>query len=123
MKLIGPKSIGPAIHLGLDIDLLTSRRWIFENLYPQKFKELSAERYPNVEARTIQHEETDFGYLRIYDFSVDDADDFANYVADLLKGLPQAGVLIDLRGNPGGNILAGEALLQLFTNQQIQPLG
>jgi hypothetical protein len=31
--------------------------------------------------------------------------------------------LIDLRGNPGGTILAGEALLQLFTNQQIQPLG
>jgi hypothetical protein len=123
MRLIGPRRFGPATNLGLDIDLLTSKLWIFEHLYPQKFEKLRAQPYPNVETRTIHHGETDFGYLRIYDFSVEDTDDFANYVADLLRSLPRAGILIDLRGNPGGIIATGEALLQLFTNQRIQPLG
>ena len=113
------RRIGPAKNFGLDIDLLTSNRWIFENLYPQKFKKLSAQPYSNVEARTVRHRETDFGYLRIYNFAVGDTDDFANYVAGLLTSLPPDGILIDLRGNPGGIITAGEALLQLFTDQRI----
>jgi hypothetical protein len=115
--------LGPPKFLGLDIDLLTSRRWILESLYPQKLKELRAQPYPNVEARTVRHGETDFGYLRINDFNVEDADDFAIHVAGLLRNLPAAGIVVDLRGNPGGYITAGEMLLQLFTSQRIQPLG
>jgi Peptidase family S41 len=117
------RRLGASKLLGVDMDLLNSRRWMFETFNPQKFKELSAEPYPNVEARAIRYGDTDFGYLRVFDFWVDDANDFANYVAARLRGLPTSGVVIDLRGNPGGYIRAGEKLLQLFTSQRIQPLG
>jgi hypothetical protein len=35
--------------------------------------------------------------------------------------MPRSGLVIDVRGNPGGNILAGESLLQLFTDKKITP--
>ena len=34
---------------------------------------------------------------------------------------PQNGLILDVRGNPGGNIRAAESLLQLFTPNRIQP--
>lgn len=37
------------------------------------------------------------------------------------KGFPQEGLIIDVRGNPGGKIRAGERLLQLFTPRRIIP--
>ncbi|MBT2326921.1 hypothetical protein J7E62_31985 [Variovorax paradoxus] len=61
-----------------------------------------------------------FGYLRIYGF--DSAPEF--FVPELIRLIPQLpanGLVIDVRGNPGGYILAAETALQLFTPRTIQP--
>jgi tetratricopeptide (TPR) repeat protein len=61
------------------------------------------------------------GHLRIRSFEVGDADAFAREVADILSGLPAEGVVIDVRGNPGGQIAAAERLIQLFIPQEVKP--
>jgi hypothetical protein len=63
------------------------------------------------------------GYIRIFSFDVDDASRFLKAVARLItkEGFPQDGLILDVRGNPGGNIRAAESLLQLFTPNTIEP--
>ena len=61
------------------------------------------------------------GYVRIWSFDVADDDAFIAELIRLLGLLPQTGVVIDLRANPGGLIWAAERALQLFTNATIQP--
>lgn len=61
------------------------------------------------------------GYLRIWSFDVDDDDAFVDELIRLLGVLPQAGLIVDLRSNPGGLIWAAERALQLFTDVTIQP--
>jgi C-terminal processing protease CtpA/Prc len=62
-----------------------------------------------------------FGVLRIRSFNVSDHIAFAGEVARILQLLPQEGLILDVRSNPGGNILSGEHLLQLFTDRPIEP--
>jgi hypothetical protein len=63
------------------------------------------------------------GYIRLFSFDVDDARRFLRDVTKLItrEGFPQDGLILDVRGNPGGNIRAAESLLQLFTPNSIQP--
>jgi len=61
------------------------------------------------------------GYLRIKSFEVQDLDMFIAEIARILRLLPQTGLIIDLRGNPGGLIPAGEKILQFFTDNRIVP--
>ena len=61
------------------------------------------------------------GYLRIWSFDVDDDQAFLDEAARLLALLPQGGLIVDLRGNPGGLIWAAERMLQLFTATPISP--
>lgn len=61
------------------------------------------------------------GYLRIWSFDVDDDQAFLDEAARLLKLLPTGGLIVDLRGNPGGLIWAAERMLQLFTAVPISP--
>lgn len=61
------------------------------------------------------------GYLRIWTFDVEDHNAFVAEVARLLALLPDTGLIIDVRGNPGGLIWAAERLLQLFTPGLIEP--
>jgi hypothetical protein len=61
------------------------------------------------------------GYLRIWSFDVDDDDAFVAELIRLLALLPQTGLIVDLRANPGGLIWAAERALQLFTDVTIQP--
>jgi C-terminal processing protease CtpA/Prc len=63
----------------------------------------------------------ELGYLRIWSFDVADDDAFVAEVARLLDQLPQRGLIVDLRSNPGGLIWAAERLLQLFTGNRIVP--
>ena len=63
----------------------------------------------------------DLGYLRIWSFDVADDDSFIAEVIRLLDFLPDSGLILDLRGNPGGLIWAAERLLQLFTPNTISP--
>jgi hypothetical protein len=62
-----------------------------------------------------------FGLLRIFTFDCD-ADRLLRAVSELLTDAPEDGLIIDIRGNPGGQLLAGEKLLQLFTPRRIQPI-
>lgn len=61
------------------------------------------------------------GYLRIWSFDVGDDDAFLDEVVRLLGLLPQGGLLVDLRSNPGGLVWAAERMLQLFTDTTIEP--
>jgi Peptidase family S41 len=61
------------------------------------------------------------GYLRIWSFDVEDDDLFLAEVTRLLALLPQTGLIVDLRGNPGGLVWAAERMLQLFTDTTIAP--
>jgi hypothetical protein len=63
------------------------------------------------------------GYIRLFSFDVEDAWRFRRAVAKLItkEGFPQDGLVLDVRGNPGGNIRAAESLLQLFTPNTIEP--
>ncbi len=62
-----------------------------------------------------------FGYIRIRTFNVDDDEAFIQEFIRLAKTLPQNGLILDVRGNGGGLILAGERLLQVLTPGQIDP--
>ncbi len=61
------------------------------------------------------------GYLRIFSFNVSSGRRFAEAISRLLTQLPQDGLIIDIRGNPGGLIPAAEAALQLLTVGTVTP--
>jgi hypothetical protein len=73
-----------------------------------------------LKAMTIDAPGGPFGYLRIWAF---DAlpEPFINELLRLLPQLPDRGLILDVRGNPGGYIWAAELALQLFTPREIQP--
>jgi hypothetical protein len=47
-----------------------------------------------------------YGYLRIYHFDTPDPDGFVKEVIRLLGLLPDCGLIIDVRDNPGGHVWA-----------------
>ncbi len=61
-----------------------------------------------------------FGYLRIYGFDAEPGP-FIQELMRLIPLLPDRGLIIDVRGNPGGYIVAAELALQLFTPNPIEP--
>lgn len=61
-----------------------------------------------------------FGYLRIWGFD-SDPEPFINELLRLIPLLPDRGLILDIRGNPGGYIWAAELALQLFTPNHIEP--
>jgi len=65
----------------------------------------------------------DVGYVRLFDFEVGDHRPFVEEFKSVItaEGFPPDGLIIDVRGNPGGRIRAGERLLQLFTARRIKP--
>ena len=62
-----------------------------------------------------------YGHLRIFGFDTE-PDAFVAELQRLIPLLPPAGLIIDIRGNPGGYILAAELALQLFTHKPIAPV-
>lgn len=63
-----------------------------------------------------------FAHLRIRSFNTSDPDGFLDDIAMLLQRLPQTGLIIDVRDNPGGLVTAAERLLQFFSDRPIQPM-
>lgn len=61
----------------------------------------------------------DFGYLRLFSFDTQDPAAFVQRFAEVLGSLPAQGLILDLRANPGGTIPAGEALMGLFTTDDV----
>lgn len=72
-------------------------------------------------ARPVTTPSGTFGYVRMFTFNVGDAGAFVEEFARLAGLLPRAGLVLDVRGNGGGLILAAEQLLQVFTPRDIQP--
>jgi hypothetical protein len=91
-----------------------------DGVAPTELGEVSA--MPDVlQFRAVQGPQGEAGYLRIRTFMVGDVDAFLAEVIRILALLPQGGLIIDVRGNGGGIIMAGERLLQLFTPRPIEP--
>ena len=67
-------------------------------------------------------EDDAFGYVRIFSFATKRPVDFIAEFARLVAELPQAGLVVDVRGNAGGSIVAAEGVLQVLAKQQIRPL-
>jgi len=64
-----------------------------------------------------------YGYIRIFRFAPPEplsVDDFIKEVVRILASMPENGLILDVRGNPGGLIVVGERLLQLFTPRTIE---
>jgi hypothetical protein len=62
-----------------------------------------------------------FGYVRIWTFDVDEPRTFLQEFLHILSVLPSQGLILDVRGNGGGSIIAGEAMLQVLTPGRITP--
>ena len=62
-----------------------------------------------------------FGYIRIFSFNISEPDAFVDEFVRLVDQLPEDGLIIDVRGNPGGHIHAAERLLQVLTHRRIEP--
>lgn len=63
----------------------------------------------------------DVGRIQIHTFSVNDPQSFVSEFVRILGLLPQDGLIVDVRNNGGGNIIAGEKLLQTLTDREIEP--
>lgn len=64
----------------------------------------------------------EYGYLRIFTFDVPRTRSFLVELARLLAELPQRGLIVDIRDNPGGVVVAAEMALQFFSPRPIQPV-
>jgi len=64
----------------------------------------------------------EYGYLRIFTFDVRRTRGFLLELARLLGELPQRGLIVDIRDNPGGVVVAAEMALQFFSPRPIQPV-
>lgn len=62
-----------------------------------------------------------YGYLRLWDFLVPSVRQYLEELRSLLALMPPQGLILDLRGNPGGIIVAAEMALQFFTPRTIEP--
>lgn len=75
-------------------------------------------------AKLIQTSSGTFGYLRLWTFHMRDAK-IGAYLEEvirlLLEEFPPEGLIIDVRGNGGGYIIAAEFLLQFLTFKNIEP--
>lgn len=70
------------------------------------------------DAREVRTPRGKFGYIRIRTFDVHASDDLVLEFLRLVRLLPQNGVIIDVRDNGGGRIMAAERLLQLISPRQ-----
>jgi hypothetical protein len=72
-------------------------------------------------ARPVTTPAGTFGYLRIWSFDHWPPTDFVTEFLRLAAGLPQNGLIIDVRGNGGGVINNGELILQTITPERVEP--
>ncbi len=72
-------------------------------------------------AKKAKTDAGDFAYIRIFTFKVDDSEKFVKEFIQLLSSLPKKGLIIDIRDNGGGLIMAAERLLQTLTPNTINP--
>jgi hypothetical protein len=74
-----------------------------------------------MKARAVHTRWGPVGHVRLFSFTVPDADLFVAEFVRLARLLPQDGLVVDVRGNGGGLIYAGERLLQVLTPRPVEP--
>jgi C-terminal processing protease CtpA/Prc len=75
-------------------------------------------------AKVVDTAHGTYGYLRLFTFHMKDGKigEFVGEVARLLdEEFPPDGLIVDVRGNGGGYIIAAEFLLQFLTPRRIEP--
>jgi hypothetical protein len=70
--------------------------------------------------RTVTTASGTFGYLRIWTFVADEQEFIGEFIR-IVGLLPKTGLVIDVRGNGGGNIICAELLWQLLTPRTAEP--
>jgi hypothetical protein len=75
------------------------------------------------EVRRVTAADREFGHLRIRTFlpTASGVDGFVREFIRLLGELPQDGLVVDIRGNLGGAIVASELCLQALTARPVEP--
>jgi cytosine/adenosine deaminase-related metal-dependent hydrolase len=74
-----------------------------------------------VRARIRQTSIGDVAHIRIFTFLVPDPAGFVEEFVRLATERPTVGLIVDVRGNGGGDIRAAERLLQVLTPRRIEP--
>jgi C-terminal processing protease CtpA/Prc len=74
-----------------------------------------------IEAKSFLFSDKRYGYIRLRSFKVLPINVLPVEFARLMSLMPENGLIIDIRDNPGGYIAAGEQLLQMLTANAIQP--
>ncbi len=77
---------------------------------------------PGVLRAKIRHTSIgDVAHIRIFTFLVPDPTEFVEEFVRLVGARPTVGLIVDVRGNGGGDIRAAEQLLQVMTPRHIEP--
>ena len=117
----GDNAAGRSLALGLDEE----SEWIRElkaTLFGHATDRGASRWLPGVlRSAVVPDPGGDFGYLRIFTFAVENEDLLVREVERIVAELPRRGLILDVRGNGGGSIVAAERLLQLFTERKIAP--
>ncbi|MGA4843986.1 S41 family peptidase [Streptomyces sp. G45] len=72
--------------------------------------------------RTVRVGGRTYGYLRVFSFNVAGARRFAEDVARIVARAPARGLIVDVRGNPGGHVPAAESALQVLSGTPVTPV-
>jgi len=108
--------------LGIDAAAEATRQIKRELFAPAKARSAAALSLRNLlRADTVRNRRRRYAHLRIFSFNISSARRFLEAVSRLLSFFPEDGLIVDIRGNPGGNIPAAEALIQLLTPRATTP--
>lgn len=126
-KARGNKATATAIGLDKKAEVERQvRKLLFQGTAPviaAKRRETLPSMFPDVFPRcgdvTVKGKK--YGYIRIATFDVEDDQAFIDEFNKLVSQLSPEGLIIDVRGNGGGLVLAGERLLQCLTPKHIEP--
>ena len=85
--------------------------------------EIPTTRPDELRARVVTTAAGTVGHLRIFTFHMKDQQigEFLSEAVRLIEALPGDGLILDVRGNGGGYVVAAEFLLQFLTPRPIQP--
>jgi len=103
----------------------------FPDALPADYRQVQTEDDPSEErpwlsARYYPNANRPFGYIRILRFPKDatacwPVEQFSELLKRFQNEMPTHGLVIDIRSNPGGGIHLTDYLLQMFSQQPIQP--
>ncbi|WP_217201358.1 S41 family peptidase [Streptomyces buecherae] len=109
--------------LGIDVGSETARQ-VKRGLFAPAQARRSPPRSPRgvLAHRTLRLGGRSYGYLRLFSFNVPGARSFAEQVAQIAARAPAAGLIVDVRGNPGGHVPAAESALQVLSERPVAPV-